>query len=323
MKRRAILMAGLLAASGVYAQGAAPKGTVRLTSVFPSGSGPDAVARIVAEKLQARWGEAVVVEAKPGGAGVVAINAVKAQPPTGNDLVVVDVGNLSINPLIFKRLAYDPETDLVPVALLYKTSFFVAVAADSPYRSLKELLSAAAARRSAPLKYGSNAVGGPIHLASARLDAALGSGEMLHVPYKETATLYPAVATGEIDWAFGSVATAGPLLRSGRLKILAVADAARSPVLPDVPTVEEAGGPKQFDAATWVALMAPRGTPPAVVAQINAAVNEALVQPDVKSKFDAFGFAASPGPAQQVAELMQRDRARYAEVLKRVPVSID
>ena len=326
MKSTSLLAAGAFALIGTptaFAQAPAglSPGPVRITSTLPTGSGPDTVARVIAEKLQARWGRPVVVEAKPGAAGVVAINAVKGAPPTGNDLVVVDVGNLSINPLIFKKLAYDPERDLVPAALLYKTAFFVAVGADSPLRSFKELM-AAAASKSKPLSYGSNAVGGPIHLGSARLEGALGV-EMLHVPYKETSQLYAAVSTGEVDWAYGSIATAGPLVRGGKLRLLAIADASRSPAMPDVPTLEEAGGPKGVEVSSWVALMAPRGTPAPLAAEIGKAVNEALAQPEVKARLDAFGFVASPGPAQQVTEFMNRDRDRYAEVLKRVKVSVD
>ncbi len=299
----------------------APTTPVRISSVFPTGSGPDVVARVVAEKLQARWGQPVLVDARPGGAGAVAINGMKNAAPTGHDLVVVDVGNLSINPLIFRKLSYDPQTDLVPVALLYKTAFFVAVAANSPYQSFKDLASAATAK-GAQLRYGSNAVGGPIHLGSARLEAAMGA-EMLHVPYKETSQLYAAVVSGEIDWAYGSVATAGGLERGNKLRFLAVADQQRSPAMPAVPTLEEAGGPKGLDALSWVALMAPKGTPAAVVADINKAVNEALAQPDVKEKMASFGFAIATGPAQQVADLTRADRARYAEVLKRVKVTVD
>lgn len=293
----------------------------RITSAFPAGSGPDVVARLVADKLAAQWKQPVVVDSKPGGAGVLAINAMKRLAATGNELVVVDVGNLSINPLIFKNLGYDPEKELVPVALVYKTAFFVTVGADSKYKSIKDLL-ADAARPGSQMSYGSNAVGGPIHLGSARLESALGT-EMLHVPFKETAQLYAAVSTGEVSWAYGSIATAGPLLRANRLRFLAVADRARSPALPEVPTLEEAGGPKGLDALTWVALMAPAGTPPAVVDEINKAVNDALARPDVKDKMAAFGFIASPLGAAQVGDLMRSDRARYAEVLKRVKVSID
>ncbi len=293
----------------------------RITSAFPTGSGPEVVTRLVAEKLAAQWKQPVIVDAKPGGAGVLAINAMKRLAPTGNELVVVDVGNLSINPLVFKNLGYDPEKELVPVALVYKTAFFVTVAADSKIKSIKDLL-AEAGKPGNKLSYGSNAVGGPIHLASARLESALGS-EMLHVPYKETSQLYAAVSTGEVSWAYGSIASAGPLLRANRLRFLAVADQARSSALPDVPTLEEAGGPKGLDALTWVAIMAPAGTPAAVVDDINKAINDALAKPDVKEKMANFGFVASPLSAAQLGELIRSDKARYAEVLRRVKVSID
>ena len=310
-----------MAQTGMPAQPpGAPGGTVRMTSTFPTGSGPDVVARLVAAKMAARWGTSVVVDAKPGGAGVNAINAMKNGSKAGNDLVVVDVGNLVINPLIFKKLAYHPEKDLVPVAILYKTAFFVAVGADSPIKSIADLKPAAMGP--VPLAYGSNAVGGPIHLSAARLANGLGV-EMQHIPYKETSQLYPAVSTGEVAWAYGSIASAGALLRANKLRFLAVADRKRSPVLPQVPTLEEAGGPKGIDALTWVAIMAPAGTPHAVVNEINAAINEALAQADIREKMSGFGFYASFGPAQQVTDLMREDRIHYTEVLKKVKVEVD
>ena len=322
LKNLGLALASLLIGVAAPAQAqTVTTATSRITSAFPTGSGPDVVTRLVAEKLSAQWKQTVLVDAKPGGAGVLAINAMKRLAPTGNELVVVDVGNLSINPLIFKNLGYDPERELVPVALVYKTAFFITVGADSKFKSLKDLL-AEAARPGSQMSYGSNAVGGPIHLGSARLESALGT-EMLHVPFKETAQLYTAVSTGEVSWAYGSIATAGPLLRGNRLRFLAVADRTRSPAMPEVPTLEEAGGPKGLDALTWVAIMAPAGTPPAVVDELNKAINEALAKPDVKDKLAGFGFVASPLSAAQVGELMRSDRARYAEVLKRVKVSID
>ena len=298
----------------------APTGTVRMTSTFPTGSGPDVVARLVAAKMATRWGTQVVVDAKPGGAGVNAINSMKNGSKTGNDLVVVDVGNLVINPLIFKKLAYDADKELVPVGVLYKTAFFVAVGADSPIKSIADLK--AAAKGPVPLAYGSNAVGGPIHLSAARLATALGV-EMQHIPYKETSQLYPAVSTGEVSWAYGSIATAGSLLRANKLRFLAVADKTRSSVLPQVPTLEEAGGPKGLDALAWVAIMAPAGTSKAAITEINLALNAALAQPDIREKMSNFGFTASFGPAQQVTEMMREDRANYVEVLKKVKVEVD
>ena len=315
----------LATALALWCQGVAAQVThgapTRITTSFPSGAGPDVVARMVAEKLQARWGQPVIVDSKPGGAGVVAVNAMKRLAPNGTELVVTDVGTLSINPLIFKNLAYDPEKELTPVALLYKTAFFIAVGADSPYKSAWDLIAAAKAKPGG-LTYGSNAVGGPIHLASAQLEDAIGA-TMVHVPFKETSQLYAAVSTGEVSWAYGSIATAGPLLRGGKLRFLAVADKVRSTALPDVPTLAEAGGPANIDAQTWVALLAPAGTPPAVVADINKAVGEALATPDVKERMATFGFLPSALSAQQVADLMRADRMRYGEIVRRVKVSVD
>jgi tripartite-type tricarboxylate transporter receptor subunit TctC len=318
--RRKLGMLALLIASGAYAQAPAT-GPVRITSVFATGSGPDSVSRLVGEKLQAKWQRPVVTDAKPGGAGMVAINTVKGAVPNGSELVLLDVGNLSINPLIFKNLSYDPEKDLVPVGVLYKTAFVIVVAADGPYKSMKDLF-AAAGDKSRKLSFGSNAVGGPIHLHSERLASSLGS-DMIHVPFKEISQLYTSVSTGEVNWAFGSLASTGPLVRAGRLRVLAIADAARSPVVPDVPTLSEAGGPKDLYATSWVALMAPRGTPSAVVADINRAVNDALAQPDLLERLASFGFASGAGPVQQVTDLMRADRARYAEVVKRLNITVD
>ena len=146
---------------------------------------------------------------------------------------------------------------------------------------------------------------------------------MVHAPFKEITQLYTAVSTREIDWAFGSIASAGPLARAGKLRFLAVADKVRSPAMPNVPTLAEAGGPKDLHASTWVALMGPRGMTPAVAGEINKAVNEALALPDVREKLATFGFVPSPGPVQQMVDLMQGDRMRYAEVVKRVKVSVD
>ena len=320
---------GVIGAAGLLGSGLSSaqaflgtfKGPLHITNTLPSGSGPDVVMRLVAEQLQTKWSRSVVVEPKPGGAGAVAINAVKNAAPNGSNLVLVDVGNLAINPLIFRSLSYDPDADLVPVAILYKTAFFLAVSSNSPYRTLKDLL-AAAKDPARPLRFGSNSVGGPIHLSSAQLEHAIGS-PMLHVPYKETSQLYAAVATGELDWAFGSAITTQPLVQAGKLRLLAVADRQRFSGMPDVPTLAEAGGPAGVYAHSWVALMAPRGTPTKVAEEINVGVNEALAKPTVRERLASFGFVGSDGPPQLITDWTRADRARYAEVLKRVPVQAD
>lgn len=324
MKRRLItfLAAGIglgLVANQGWAQ-SFPTQPVRVISPFPSGSGPDVVARIVGEKLTASWKQGVVVDARPGASGFLAMNAAKQAPATGYDLLLADVGHLAISPSLFKKLPYDPKVDFVPVGGVYRTSFFIVVGANSPIRTVKDLIAAAATP--GKITYGSNSIGGPLHLGAAQVEAASGT-KMTHVPYKEISQLYIAVSTGEIDWAMGSIASAGPLLKAGKVRFIAVADDARSPSLPNVPTLEESGGVKGVKARTWVALMAPKGTPAAVVTTLNQSVNDVLKQPDVVEKFSTFGFMPDPTTPAALAALIASDTVVYADMVKRTGASAE
>ena len=298
-----------------------PSQTVRIISPFPAGSGPDVVARIVGERLTANWRQPVIVDARPGANGFLAIGAVKQAPPTGHDLLIADVGHLAISPSLFRKLPYDPKADFAPVGGVYRTSFFVVVAANSPIRSIKDLV-AAAASTPGKLTYGSNSIGGPLHLGAAQVEAATGT-RMTHVPYKEISQLYIAVSTGEIDWAMGSYASAGALLKAGKVRFIAVADGTRSPHLPNVPTFEESGGPKGVQARTWVALLAAKGTPAGVVSRLNQSLNEVLHQSDVQEKFATFGFVPDPTTPAALASLIGTDTVVYAGMVKRTGASAE
>ena len=319
------LIAALCALCALSVTGAAaqafPNRQVRITSPFPAGSGPDVVARMVAEKLAAAWKQPVLVDARPGANGFIAIDAVKRLPATGHELLLADVGHLAINPSLFRKLPYDPVNDLAPVSGVYRTAFFIAVAADGPIRSIPDLIAAARVRPDA-VTYGSNAVGSPLHLGSAQLEAATGT-RMLHAPYKELAQLYGAVVNREVTWAMASIASAGPLFTAGKLRFLAVADRARSPALPNVPTLEEAGGPKGVEATTWVVLMAPRGTPPEAAAQIQQAVAAALRQDDVGQRMRTFGFNPFFATPRELGDLIRADIPRYAEIVRASGASVD
>ncbi len=292
-----------------------PSQPVRIISPFSPGSGPDITGRIVADKLSAIWKQPVVMDNRPGANGFIAVGAVKRAAPTGNDLLLAAVGHMSINPGLFKNLPYDPKADFVPVGGLYRTSFFMVVGANSPFRSVTELIAAA---RAAPgkISYASNQVGGPIHLGGAQVEAATGT-KMLHVPFKEILQSYIAVSTGEVDWAMGSLATVGPLLQSGKVRLLAVADTVRSVSQPNVPTFREAGGPVELTAPSWVALFAPKGTPAAAIAVLNQTLNEVLRQPDVVAKFATYDFVPYPVAPATLAAVMAKDTLFYADMIKR------
>lgn len=298
-----------------------PAQPVRFVSPFPAGSGPDVVARIVGEKLGTGWKQPVVIDARPGASGFIAIGAVKQAAPTGYDLLLADVGHLSISPSLFKKLPYEPKTDFVPVGGVYQTSFFIVVAANSSIHSVKDLIASANARPGV-MTYGSNSIGGPLHLGAAQLEAVTGT-RMVHVPYKEISQLYLAVSTGEVDWAMGSLASAGPLLRAGKLRLVAVADKTRSAVFPNVPTFEESGGPKSLVVRSWVALLAPKGTPANVVSTLNRSLNDVLKQPEVVEKFSTFGFLPYTLTPAALSTLIESESVVYADIVKRTGASAD
>lgn len=316
-----LLLVTTLVGGSALAQQPFPNRPVRIISPFPTGSGPDVVTRVVAELMTRSMGQTVVVEPRPGANGFIALDAVKRSPPTGYELGMVDVGHMSINPALFKKMPYDPEKDFTPISGAYRTSFFVLVGQNSPLRSVTDLIQAA---RDKPgrITYASNSVGGPIHLGGVQMESAA-QVQMLHIPFKETSQVYNAVATGEVDWAMGSLATAGPLLQAGRLRILAVADQARMPAMPDVPTIEQAGGPAGVQATTWVALLGPQGLPGPLVATINQHFRAALDSREVKERLAGFGFVPAGSDGAAVTAWMQADTPRYAAMVKRTGAQAD
>jgi tripartite-type tricarboxylate transporter receptor subunit TctC len=298
-----------------------PAGPVRILNPFPAGSGPDAVSRLVGERLSKVWAQSIVIDNRPGASGFIALQAAKALPPTGHDLVVAAADHMAINPGLFKKLPYNATRDFVPVSGLYRVSFFVLVGEKSPIKSITHLITTA---RQSPdsITYGSNAVGSPLHLGGAQFETATGT-TMRHIPFKETVQLYQAVANGDVSWALGSIGSAGPLIQAGKLRVLAVADYQRSPSMPDVPTLVEAGGPADVAVTSWVALFAPAATPATVVSAIDAAVQNALNLSDVRSKLMNFGFSAAPASGGEVAKWIAADTPRYANLIKRTGASVD
>lgn len=307
--------------AGPAAAQAFPGQPVRAVLPYSAGSGPDAVMRQVGELLGRDWGHQVVVDNKPGANGWLAAADVKLAKPDGTTLLAVDATHMTLQPSLYKRMPFDPVKDFEPVAPLYTTNFFVVVGAGAPWKSVGELLAAAKAK-SGGMTYGTWGMGSVAHVGTAQLEAATGV-QMTHVPFKELPQLYTAVATGEVDWAFGTAATVGPLHKSKKVKLLAYAAPKRLAGYDDVPTIAEAGGPAGFTLQTWVALYAPKATPKAVIDRINAGVGKALARPEVRERMAGFGFepwAAAPPDLLRAAEA---DTRRYAEVVKRAAISLD
>ena len=324
-RRLAALIVGLAAVAAWMPQAAQaqafPTKPVRIITPFPVGGGPDGVARLVADKLSRTWGQPVVVENRPGGNGFIAIDAFKRGATDGHDLIVLDNVHLAAYPHLFKRLPYDIDKDFDPLLPLFKTYFFVNVATNSPYKNMADLIADAKAHPR-KLNYGSWSVGNPVHLGSALLENMTGA-DMTHVIYKETTQLYTGVANGELAFALGTSATAGPLQRAGKLRFLAVAAPKRLANFPDVPTVSESGGPAGYEVTGWNAIAAPKGLPPAVADKIKRDIEAALSEADVKEKFVSFGYEAFPTTRDQFAQFIKAESVRFGAVIKKIGASLD
>jgi tripartite-type tricarboxylate transporter receptor subunit TctC len=324
MKRLSRLIALGIAAFGLAAAAHAqefPTKPVRILTPFPAGAGPEAVLRVLAEKLQKKWGQPVVIENRPGANGFIAIDAFKRGATDGHDLIQLDNVHLVAYPHLFRKLPYDPVRDFEVLTPLFRTYFFVAVGANSKYRTVGDLIADARANPG-KLNYGSWSVGNPVHLGSALLEAMTNT-EMQHVIYKETSMLYAGVGNGELDFALGTLATAGPMQRAGKLKFIAVGAPKRHPAFPNVPTVSESGGPAGYEVTGWTTVAAPRGLPKPVADRIQRDIEAALAEPDIKERYAAFGYELFPSTRDQFNTFIKAESAKYADVVKRSKASID
>ena len=320
MAAAAAFIAASLATAGAAAQDF-PTKPVRIITPFPAGAGPEAVVRLLAEKLQKAWGKPVIVENRPGGNGFIAIDAWKRGATDGHDLIQLDNVHLSAYPHLFKKLPYDPVKDFDPLLPLFRTYFFVAVPTNTKYKNVGDIVADAKANPGA-LNYGSWSVGNPVHLGSALLESMTNT-QMQHVIYKETSMLYTGVANGELNFALGSLATAGPLYRAGKLKFLAVTAPKRHSAFPDVPTVSESGGPAGYDVTGWTTIAAPKGLPKTVADKIQRDIEKALSEPEIKERYATFGYETFPATREQFNAFIQSESARYADVIKRAKASLD
>ena len=312
-------VACLAMAGGASAQ-TFPTRPVKIDAPYSAGAAPAIFTRVIADKLAKAWAQPVVVEPKPGASGFVALEAVRKAAPDGHELVVVSNAHVAINPSLYKHLPYDPDKDLVPVALLYRTPFFLVASSSGPYQTVPALIAAAKAKPEA-VSYGSSYVGSPSHLGSAEFEFRTGT-KMIHVPYKDQSQMYVAIANGDVGWAFSTLGSALPLVQTGRLKLVAIAAKQRLKRLADVPTLAEAGGPDMV-VDSWLAVMAPRGTPQTVIDKINADINRALAEPDVQANLQTFGFDAAPGTPAQLGTFIADETKRFAELVKRTGATAD
>ncbi len=297
-----------------------PAKPIRLIVPFPPGGGTDIAARTVANKLSETLRWTFVVENKPGAGGNLGVEQAVKSPPDGYTLVIGQTSNLAINPALYAKLPYDPLKDLSPIALIVSAPVVLVVAANSPYKSLGDLL-AAARRDPGAVTFASPGNGTVSHLAGELLQRASGV-KFTHVPYKGAAQAMTDLLGGQVQSFMSSVPSALAQIKGGRLRAIAVTSAKRAAEMPEVPAIAESGY-AGFDATTWYGLLAPAGTPAAVIKRLNAEVNRALGMPDVSGRLAAEGGEVLGGSPERFASLLKADHAKWGRIVKESGAKVD
>lgn len=325
MKRRHLLGAmaatALSASPTVWAQGAYPNRALRIVTPFGAGQGPEVLLRLIAEKLQTAWGQPVVIENKPGASGFVAFETAKQAPGDGYTLVNMDSFHIGTQPHLFKKLPYDAFKDFTPITPLVRNHFFIVVPTTSKWKTVGDLIAAAKGKSDA-VSYGSWGVASPAHFGGMLLESMAGL-QMLHVPFKQPSQLYSAVATGDVDFAFGSAISTRSFLEAGKVRLLAAAAPARIAGFPLVPTVAESGGPAGFELGGWNGLLAPASTPKEIVAKLNEGVRSVMKLPDMREKLTSFAYDDYTMSVAEMAVVMQNELKQWGPVIKRADLKLD
>jgi len=309
---RALLAGSLAGVLGhtAFAQDAWPSRPVTLVVPYGAGGGVDRTTRIVAQRLGAVFNQQFIVDNKPGGGTAIAAGAVAKAEPNGYTLLTVAPAVLTVNPNLIANLPYKVE-DLTPVAMFGRIPLFVITSPDNPARTVNELLEKG---RSQDLTYASAGNGSMTHLGAELIKQRMGL-RMTHVPYKGTAALLPDVSTGRVDLALADFGPSKGLIEAGKLKVLATASAARSALLPDAPSMAEAGI-RGVDVATWVALAAPAGTPEPIVARLATEVNRILADPAVQKELLQAGVEVTPMERAAFAKMLAEERIAWKGVIQ-------
>jgi tripartite-type tricarboxylate transporter receptor subunit TctC len=320
LRRRAVLLSAALAfAFPALAQAQAGYPTKAVTFIVPfaPGGGTDISARTVAAKLTALWaksgGSTVVVENRGGAGGILGADAVAKARPDGYTLLIANVGTQSINPALYPKLPYNPDTAFAPVSLICELPFVLMASPKFAPSNVKELVAFAKANPD-KVTYASSGSGGSPHLTAELFQLATGT-QLLHVPYKGGGPAMTDLMAGHVDLLFASVLESSGNIKTGKLKGLAVTHAKRSPALPDVPTLAEAGV-KNAESGSWIALLAPAGTPAAIVDKLAADVKAVVADPEVREKLIAQGAVPQSSTPAQLQALIDADRARYGKIIR-------
>jgi len=321
--RPLVALAASLALAAPFAHAQAPtwpRQPVTLVVPFPAGGPTDAMARALAQKLGDRLGQGVVVENKGGAGGSIAAEAVARAAPDGHTLFFGTTGTLAINPSLYAKLRYDPVKDFAPVSLMATTMNVLVVNPDVPAKNLSDLVKLAKAKPGT-ITYGSAGNGSSNHLSGELFRSSAGV-QVNHIPYKGSAPALVDLLGGRLTMMFDTIAQQTQNVAAGKVRALAVTGPQRSPLLPDVPTAQEAGL-KDFDVTIWYGVLAPAGTPAPVVERLSREIGAVMSGEDMKKRMQADGAEARPTTPAEFAALIKHDMSKWGPVVKASGATLD
>ena len=323
---RALLAASLCAGWALHGIDTAhaqayPNRPIRMVVPFPPGGPTDGIARIISDRLGVVLGQTIVVENRGGGAGgSIGAKAVATADPDGYTILITPGGSLTTGPAVHPNIGYDPVKVFTPVCLLIETPLIVAAHQDLPVKSLAEVVAYAKANPG-KISWGSQGFGVAPHLLLElfKLEAGI---NIVHVPYRGTAPMLAAIIAGEVQMVADPMTTSLPHIQSGKLRPLAIAGSERSPKLPDVPTTAEAGYPK-LNAPFWLGVVAPAGTPPAIIDKLNAAFRESLAPAETRARLAALGADIKIGTPNEFGKMLADELALWTAVVKAANIKVE
>jgi tripartite-type tricarboxylate transporter receptor subunit TctC len=289
-----------------------PERPIRIIITFPAGGTSDILTRILGNKLSERFGQPIVVDNRPGAAGIIACELAAKATPDGYTLIMGYVGTHAINASLFRKLSYDPVKDFTPISLVGVVPNIVVVHPSLPANNIKELIDLAKTR-SGKIFYGSAGNGSAPHLAGVLFNT-MANLDIIHVPFKGAPQMTQDLLAGNVQMTFPGMPTVVPLVKSGRLKALAVTSLKRSPAFPDLPTISETL--PGYEVISWYGVMGPADVPRDVVRKLNAEIVRALSLPDLKQDYAKLGAESSGGTPEAFAELIKAEIIKWAKVVK-------
>ena len=293
---------------------ASPDKPVKIIVPFPPGGAADTFARLVGQKLSDAWGnkQAVVIDNKPGAGGVIGTDAAAKSPADGSTFLMVTIGH-AVNPYMYAKLPYDTKADLVPVGVVANVPSLIVVGPAYQGKTFKDMLASAKAKPN-DIQFASSGVGTTSHVGAALIES-MASVDMMHVPYKGAAPALQDVMGGRVSMSVDIITSSIQLVKTGKLRALAITSAKRSPQLPDVPTVAEAGLPG-YEFVAWYMLLAPAKTPAAILEKVNAELRHMATQPDFRSRIEDLGGEVVSTTTQQANDYLNQEFTRWSKVVK-------